>query len=424
MKILNLIVLLILFTINAYAQNETIHLQGMLSSHNSSVDTLYFKSGIPQVFLIQISGMQNNYLSNEDNVEKKRLENHLNVKEFKLNHIVNPSYIQLENGEILDLSSSSDPYRAIVFWNGKKDSKLKKLETNRNSSQFVTEELNRDKLITYLNKIGIIKNENNQLNDMNNFTEKSKQLMDVFLEQYTQPNVFKTQNTLFYQQDQKNVHTIIMYEDNLKEPKFKSQEIVLNKLGKPVKINEFDRNGLFEITEFEYENDILKNIIKNGNSTQIQFNDNQLFYIADYIQKDVTHIVTLENGYLLEKRFFVEQGKKIEEYDYMYEDRYEKGCINNYLNGVLKTSSCVKNEKEPNEIFAFTSYNDRLDEIQKIRFKMVKKENREMIITISDNSNEVVADYNFKFNDNYLVETFVYDKRKRVVKCYFEYTYY
>lgn len=424
MKILNLIVLLILFTINAYAQNETIHLQGMLSSHNSSVDTLYFKSGIPQVFLIQISGMQNNYLSNEDNVEKKRLENHLNVKEFKLNHIVNPSYIQLENGEIIDLSSSSDPYRAIVFWNGKKDSKLKKLETNRNSSQFVTEELNRDKLITYLIKIGIIKNENNQLNDMNNFTEKSKQLMDVFLEQYTQPNVFKTQNTLFYQQDQKNVHTIIMYEDNLKEPKFKSQEIVLNKLGKPVKINEFDRNGLFEITEFEYENDILKSIIKNGNSTQIQFNDNQLFYIADYIQKDVTHIVTLENGYLLEKRFFVEQGKKIEEYDYVYEDRFEKGCINNYLNGVLKTSSCVKNEIEPNEIFAFTSYNDRLDEIQKIRFKMVKKENREMIITISDNSNEVVADYNFKFNDNYLVETFVYDKRKRVVKCYFEYTYY
>jgi len=429
MKVKFLFFILFLFSINMQAQDDDVVAIDVLGDEyiiESPIDTLNFNSGKPQVFLIQIQSQNDGYTIAGNDIEHKELLKNFNHNQVQINYITKQSYIRFEDGQYIDVTDVNASYDAIVFWNGKNKANLKTQEGSRLATEFVSEQLGQKKKSSYITNSELYKKEIAQLPNQDNFTEKSRKVMNRFLKNYSISEICTLNHHLFFNLNQDKVKTITVYQVNPKGKKTKYELIQLNELNHPTKVTRFDDDGktVYYATEFKYENDILKSIKHDEREDLMRYNDDVLFFTSDLGGANETTFYTLKENELLMKRILLmKDDAGFEEYNSFVEERLEKGNINYYINNELlrRTSKSAPN-KFP-FVLTVTSY-DGENVVHKLREEVVKKSDSQYEIFYDNVLHVHKGKNNIQLNDRGLLETFTYKDEAEMEKYQLEYTYY
>ncbi len=429
MKVKFLFFIMFLFSINMQAQDDDVVAIDVLGDEfiiESPIDTLNFNSGKPQVFLIQIQSQNDGYTIAGNDIEHKELLKNFNHNQVKINYITKQSYIRLEDGQYIDVTDVNASYDAIVFWNGKSKSNLKTQEGSRLATEFVSEQLGQKKKSSYITNSELYKKEIAQLPKQDNFTEKSRKVMNRFLKNYSISEICTLNHHLFFNLNQDKVKTITVYQVNPKGKKTKYEQIHLNELNHPIKVIRFDDDGktVYYATEFKYENDILKSIKHDEREDFIRYNDDVLFFTSDLGGANETTFYILKDNELLMKRILLmKDDVGFEEQNSFVEQRLEKGNINYYIDNELWTST---SKSAPNKfpfVLTVTSY-DGENVVHKLREEVVKKSDSQYEIFYDNVLHVHKGKNNIQLNDRGLLETFTYKDENEMEKYQLEYTYY
>lgn len=146
------------------------------------VDTLKIKSGKPSVFLIDIDQSQGEGLMSPEDQEENELRKNFKKTDFQLKKIVRYTYLLFENGEYLDLSGKGNTFQATAFWSGDLKKSAVVQEGKKNATEFVAAQLGLKKQSSYVTTTTNYKKEIAELLSKDNFTDKSKLVMNAFLQ--------------------------------------------------------------------------------------------------------------------------------------------------------------------------------------------------------------------------------------------------
>ena len=203
------------------------------------------------------------------------------------------------------------------------------------ASEYIGEQLGTPKESSYITNAKNFKTEVSDLQGKNNFTKASKEVQDAYLQLYSVPEICYINNYHLFNTSQIGVKSITTYLQNGTGKKEKRQTVLLNSDGYPISIEQGE-----DSKKFEYQNQILKKITSNNYTpTIINYDNDKLITTKDVGAGIDTKVYWLENGQLLSKSYLVMKEAGNESMTTQGEEKWEKGCLNNYINGDLWTTN-------------------------------------------------------------------------------------
>lgn len=420
-------VLLFLFSLAVFAQNDwssTDVSEAKKENARTRIDTLDLKLGKAYVLLIDISEGSYNVQVAGDDQERNELQKNFGEKAFEIINIYNYSYVKIANGQYLDVSEEGASYQAMAYWSGKEEDNIVVREGKRLATEFISEQIGGNKKSSYLLNSDKHISEVEKLQKKNFFTSKSKEVMNTFLKNYSVSSLCKIKNNIVFNNDQKGVKTITSFITNEKGKSVKWQTIELDENALPKKIIEYDDNGKAEVSNlnFEYKDGQLIAINRKDESVKISFNDTELIERKDLGGAIETVVYKLEKNTLLRKAFLIMKDEGGEHQNSLTEEKIENNCLKYYIDGVVWSVNCNSKINEFPFSHSYTSYQDGAV-LQKVDYKIIKKNNLEYEMTVTDELSGTVVG-NIVLNERNLLESYNYKEGKSAFKSNLVYTYY
>ncbi|WP_179376112.1 hypothetical protein [Winogradskyella wichelsiae] len=445
MKILFISLSIALLSLTAVAQDNP--KQNAASTDNATltfgseekttfkIDTLRIASGKSYLILIDVQKEYDDptvsIMGGPVDDEEKELLKNFEEDSFEIIKQYQHTLILFENGQKLDLSSLANTFQGVAYWNGNIEDDVQFKNIIKKSTEFVAEQMGLNTQSSY-----VINNEKYKealalLQNKNNFTEKSRLIMNSFLD-----DVYKAFLNNRLGQDANLFNTL---PENLKkmnlsvsigsEEKMLKRSIEINKKGQIDKLILFDRAGkISRSIQYIYENDILKKTINDqGTTTIFSYDDDKMISFQNIGDANETNVYYLKND-----------KKNIENYIIMIDDTYasqnslsktinEKNCEIRYINNVVWTRNCFTDQNVFPYLHTYTSYQDG-EVLQYRKFKIEKKNKKTYHKYYSNAQQDTDKDmYELKgiyqLNDDNLVTNYTITDDEEKVNLEIEYIY-
>ena len=391
-----------------------------ISSTSKKTDTLKLNSGKPYVLLIDIAPGMNNVTVAGDDQEKNELIRNFGKNTFNIIQLYTYTYIVAANGQYLNLTDEGNSYQAIGYWSGNIADDIVTQEGKTQATEFISAQLGQHKESSYNANTKKYKEEVKSLQGKSNFTKKSAEVMQRYLQYMSVPEVCFIEDNLLFNRDQSNVKTITTYVNGDNGKKQKYQVIELNEQHQPITITEYG-SGQKSVQQFTYKEGILSNIRTAISTLDISFDNDTMITTMDLGDGIETEIYRLEKNELLRKSYIMMKDNVSNNMNSVTDDRIEKSCINFYIDNVIQISNCSSNVNE----FPFTSISTLYQDgkiIQETKYKIEKKSPvlYESVYTRDNESRKAI----YQLNDKGLLESCHQNDRNKKNTIWLEYTYY
>lgn len=396
----------------------------IVGENNASyIDTLNLAAGKKYVILIKADEWNSQDFSEDQ--EQKELRNNFPKNTFEIINIEKYSYINFGNGQFLDASSSGNSYDAIAFWSGKNDDDIQVQEGRAKATEFVAKQLGLKIESSYIINDKKYRKEIADLLATQNFTPKSKEVMDYYLKQISTPLIYYVGNReLVFNQNFDKLKTIKTYfvENNGKKRVY--EEIAFNENGQPSSVKHFGSKGnLKSNTRFVYDNTILKQILGEESETNISYNDGQIIFTKNVGKADETTILYFKNGNLLRKSFTIMQDENAASINSYSEETMKDGCVLQTINSELWKKTCSGKTDEFPFTYTYTSYQNG-QVLQTMSNKILKKSANSYEQFASDEDGKSTLRGTYYLNEKNLITSFDFAKDNDTKKLEVEYSYF
>lgn len=413
--------------VSAYAQDvaSAADTSEGIKHFRRSADTLNLTLAKSYVLLIDVNEDSQNVQIVGDDQEKNELLRNFDNMAFEIIKINNYTYISLENGQFIDVSEEGASYQATVYWSGKEDDKLVLQEGKQRATEFVAKQLGLSKESSYLTNSKKYKQEVTDLIKKDHFTERSREVMNAFLQRYAVPKLCFIQDYLVFNKKQQHVKSVVSFFLNEKGRKQKWQEIELNNEGQPLKVENYNFDGDLSWTSvFEYEKGRLNAIKGEGNVQKINYNDDALILSHDMGGAIETKKLWLENSVLMQKTYLIMKDDGNEMQNYLTEQIKEGNCIQYYVNNELSSADCFSQTNQFPYEHVYTSYQEG-KVLQEIKYYVEKKSDVEFqLIQENSNSDNEKTTGIFTLNDHGLLDNYSRKEGKEENNVQLQYMYY
>lgn len=386
-----------------------------VATGNNKIDSLNIAAGKAYVFLIKADEW--NTQSFGDDLEEKELRKNFPKNTFEIINIDKYTYINFDNGQFLDASSNGNSYDAIAFWSGKTADKIKTQEGRSKATEFVAKQLGVKKESSYIVNDKKYKKEISDLLAKNNFTPKSKEVMDYYLKQIATPLIsYLADKDLVFIQNFDKVKTIKTYVVDKKGKKRIYEEITFNDNGQPFSVKHFGSAGNQKsMMKFVYENNILKQILGEESETKISYNDGQIVFTKNVGEADDTTIFYFENDEILRKSYTIMQDENASSMNSFSEEKLKNKCVEYTINSELWSTICSSKPGEFPFMHSYASYQNG-EVLQKMSYKIVKKTDNayDQFFTSDEESQKLRGTYHL--NDKNLITFFDFAKNESDTK--------
>lgn len=400
------------------ATNRDVAATSLNIDNDSDVDTLRLKEGKAYVLLIDVRENMKNVAVAGDDLERNELIKNFGKNKFEIINLYAYTYVLFGNGQYLNLTGEGNTYQAVAYWSGKMEDDPVVRDGKDKATEYIGEQLGTPKESSYITNARNFKTEVSDLQGKNNFTKASKEVQDAYLQLYSVPEICYINNYHLFNTSQSGVKSITTYLQNGTGKKEKRQTVLLNNDGYPISIEQGE-----DSKKFEYQNQILKKITSNNYTpTIINYDNNKLITTKDVGAGIDTKVYWLENGQLLSKSYLLMKDAGSESMTTQGEEKWEKGCLNNYINGDLWTTNCYKKTAAKDFNSTYTSYQDG-NVLQKTSYQVTEKDSKLYEVIITDEGDKSQLKQSYKLNDKNLVESVIFTKNKSQRSIIMEYTY-
>lgn len=291
---------------------------------------------------------------------------------IKLN---NYSYVVFENGKTLEINDIGNSYKSMAYWSGKTEDTIELQESIKMATEFVSAQVGENKESSYVMITRNAREEIEKYKSSNNFTEKSKQVMNAVLNLYSLPIQDVNEDELFLlKKNDVKLKSCQSYFYNNKK-KIQHRNIVFDAVGNPLNVKQYSNNGtLEEESNFIYKNGRLTNIIKT-NEISFQYDDAKMILSKNVGEADETTIFHLENDILLGKYYVIFNDDTNISMNYLSEGTLEKNCEIRKINNNVWSRNCTSKPNEFSFINTYTSYQDG-EVLQYRKTKISKKDDK------------------------------------------------
>ncbi|WP_236886078.1 hypothetical protein [Elizabethkingia anophelis] len=390
------------------------------ASEKSEADTLKLKAGKAYVLLIDVAPNIKGVTVGGDDQEKNELIKNFSKNTPEIIQLYNYTYVLAENGQYIDLTGDSNTYQAVAYWSGKMDDNIVAQEGKKMATEFVATQLGQQKESSYITNSKKYKEEVKSLQGKNNFTKKSAEVMQAYLQHLAVPKICFIENTMLFNKDQSKIKTITTYitGDNGKKQKYLVAE--LNELGQPITITEY-RSDEKSVQRFTYKDGILTNIQTPVNTTNINYDNDRMITSSDLGGGTETEIYRVEKNELLRKSYIIMKDDSSDNMNAATDEKIEKSCTNFYIDNIIQTSNCSSNANE----FPFTHtsivYQDgKL--IQETKYRIEKKSS--VLYESQYKRDNDIRKATYHLNDKGLLESYQKNDNNRKSTVWLEYTYF
>lgn len=397
---------------------------------NNEIDTIQINAGKPYVFLIDVQPYSAQSINVGGDQEEKELMKNFAKNSFKYSKITKHSYVTFENGQFMDVSGIENSYQAIVYWSGNNDDDIQVQEGKSKATEFVAQQLGVKKESSYLVNDRNFRKEIAALQAKNNFTPKSKMVMDAYLKRLSIPSAsFVDEREIIFNKNQEKVKTFKTFIMGKNGKKIIYEKVELNEKGQPISVINYSREGDVEQTKkFLYKNDVLDQIQTTEKKIAVNYNDTQLILTQNVGEADETQIFWLENDELLEKTFTLMQNENYAETNMFSEEKLKNNCVNRLINDELWTNICSSKQGEFPFTYSYTSYQDG-EILQKKNYKITKKSEGLYEYFGNNDEDEKNAEPlklkgTYHLNEKNLISSFNFLKDDEAKKIEVEYTYF
>lgn len=396
----------------------------IVGENNASyIDTLNIVAGKKYVILIKADEW--NSQSFDDDQEEKELRKNFPQNSFEIIKIEKYSYINFGNGQFLDASSSGNSYDAIAYWSGKNNDDIQVKEGRAKATEFVAKQLGVKKESSYIINDKKYKKEIADLLAKQDFTPKSKEVMDYYLKQISTPLIsYLGDKELIFNQNHDKVKTIKTYFVDKKGQKKIYEEIIFNENGKPFSLKHFGSKGNQKsMMKFVYENNILKQILGEESETNISYHDGQMIFSKNVGEADDTTIFYFEKGKILQKSYTIMQDENATNINSYSEETVKDGCVLQTINSELWKKTCSSKTDEFPFNYTYTSYQDG-KVLQTMADKVIKKSANFYEQFVSDEDGKSTLRGTYHLNEKNLITSFDFAKDNDTKKLEVEYSYF
>ena len=385
-------------------------------NNDFKIDTLRIASGKPYVFLVDIrkeydDGMQ--IIGGSVENEEKELLKNFDKNSFQIIKLYKHVFVLFENGQTLDSSVIENSYQAFAFWGGKLADDVQVKEGTTMSTEFVAEQMSIKKESSYIVNTSKYKKMLDLLDKNKSFTEKSKQVMNNFLDGLYTSLIGNSigQDAIFFSVKPLNLKTLNLYVSAGSKKKILRMKIEFGQNGLLNKIISFDENGKKENTKsFVYENEILKKMVNdNLKTTTFSYADDKMISFTNVGDADQTDVYSLDNG---KESYVLTKDDAYSNLNIFTKLKFEKNCEIVDINDVVWTRTCFTAKNIFPYINTYTSYQDG-KVLQYKKFKIEKKDDKiyEKYYSKAEKANEkdvFVKKGTFELNDEKLLTRYSY----------------
>ncbi|AQW89516.1 hypothetical protein HZP42_07850 [Elizabethkingia anophelis] len=390
------------------------------ASEKSEADTLKLKAGKAYVLLIDVAPNMKGVTVGGDDQEKNELIKNFSKNTPEIIQLYNYTYVLAENGQYIDLTGDGNTYQAVAYWSGKMDDNIVAQEGKNRATEFVATQLGQQKESSYITNSKKYKEEVKSLQGKNNFTKKSAEVMQAYLQHLAVPKICFIENTMLFNKDQSKIKTTTTYitGDNGKKQKYLVAEF--NELGQPITITEY-RSDEKSVQRFTYKDGILTNIQTPVNTTNINYDNDRMITSSDLGGGTETEIYRVEKNELLRKSYIIMKDDSSDNMNAATDEKIEKSCTNFYIDNIIQTSNCSSNANE----FPFTHtsivYQDgKL--IQETKYRIEKKSS--VLYESQYKRDNDIRKATYHLNDKGLLESYQKNDNNRKSTVWLEYTYF
>lgn len=389
------------------------------------VDTLRIAKGKPCLLIVNVN--KNSAEDDTMNTEEKELIQNFGKNTLKIVNIYKHSYIIFENKQTLDIGAYGNSYQAFAYWGGKIEDDVLLKEGTKYATEFVAEQMGVVKESSYVVNTRKHKKEVALLKTTDNITDKSREIMNIYLNNLTTPIPNdKGEDTPLYEQHLANLKRIETYFIENNSIKILIKNTFFNQNHQPISITNYGSDGLDRGSDsFIYKNGMLVKIITGSKSIVVNYDDNKMIFSENRGEANETKVVWLENNVMLKKSYILMIDDKDLLMNYFFEDKFEGNCITSSSNNNIWSMNCSSKTDTFPFIHKFTSFHDG-KVVQVRKSKLVKKGDKLFEKYYSTSVRESEKD-NFKlfgvfqFNDQNLLS--FYDFTKDDVKSRIEINY-
>lgn len=390
------------------------------ASEKSEADTLKLKAGKAYVLLIDVAPNMKGVTVGGDDQEKNELIKNFSKNTPEIIQLYTYTYVLAENGQYIDLTGDSNTYQAVAYWSGKMDDNIVAQEGKKMATEFVATQLGQQKESSYITNSKKYKEEVKSLQGKNNFTKKSAEVMQAYLQHLAVPKICFIENTMLFNKDQSKIKTITTYitGDNGKKQKYLVAEF--NQLGQPITITEY-RSDEKSVQRFTYKDGILTNIQTPVNTTNINYDNDRMITSSDLGGGTETEIYRVEKNELLRKSYIIMKDDSSDNMNAATDEKIEKSCTNFYIDNIIQTSNCSSNANEFPFTHTSTVYQDgKL--IQETKYRIEKKSS--VLYESQYKRDNDIRKATYHLNDKGLLESYQKNDNNRKSTVWLEYTYF
>lgn len=396
-------------------------------------DTLHIQKGKKYIFLVDVNySSQGNTvsISNAENTEKEELKLNFSEENLEFINITKYTYVLFENKQRLNITGEGKSFQALAYWSGKIEDKVQVREGTRMATEFVAEQLKSKKESSYVVNTRKYKEEVASLQNKNEITSKSKEVMKHWLNSESLSFIDTEANNFPVSQlGTTKLKTMNSYFLGNKGVRIPLKSINFNSEGLPTSISSYDEGKVSNIRTFIYNDGILTKIIDGENLIRnITYINNKMIISENISEVNPTYIFWLENGKILQKRYILMIDDKFSHMNSYTEEKIENNCISNYINNVLWTNNCSTADNKFPLIYTYTSYQDK-EILQNIKFKIEKKsdtifEKYYSKAKRSDKNDNYKLLGTLHLNDFNLIDTYIFTEDNEAKTIKVDYTFY
>ena len=343
-----------------------------------TVDTLHIHAGKKYVFLVDVSmdniGVQT--FGGPQDTEEKELKSNFSEHNLEIIKLNNYTYVVFENGKTLEVDGIGNSYKAMAYWSGKIEDTIEVQESIKMATEFVSAQLGENKESSYLVITRNAREEVEKYKNANNFTEKSKQVMNAVLNLYSLPIQDVSEDEMFLlKKNNAKLKSCQSYFLVNNKKKTLHRNIIFDANGNPSNVKQYSNDGaLEEESNFVYINGKLTNIIK-SNEISMHYDDDKMILTKNVGEADETTIFHLENDILLGKYYVIFNDDTNISMNYLSEGTLEKNCEIRKINNDVWSRNCTSKPNEFPFINTYTSYQDG-EVLQYRKTKISKKDDK------------------------------------------------
>lgn len=245
----------------------------------------------------------------------------------------------------------------------------------------------------------------------NNFTTKSKEVMDYYLNQISSPLVCQIdEKLLIFNQDYSGIKTIKTYNTDKKGKKNIFEEITFNDNGQPSSIKHFGNKGNLESQRnFFYENSILNKIVGGEIEVRFSYDDGKMIMSNNTETISNTNILHLENGKLLQKSYATLSDEYNQSRSAFSEEKVKDGCVQFIVDTTLSSTICSSKPGEFPFSYKSTSYlHGHI--LQTLTYKITKKSAQMYELFDINNKGDLNLVGTFNLNEKQLITSYNFFK--------------